>query len=57
MKNQLTVFNAAKALEYVEQAKILLEKAKTVGEIKAIHTNAEALKAPQQPSIVISSSR
>jgi hypothetical protein len=45
MANQLTVFDATKALQYVEQAKALLAKAKDVGEVKAIHDNAEALKA------------
>jgi hypothetical protein len=45
MANQLTVFDATKALQYVEQAKAALAKAASVGEVKAIHNNAEALKA------------
>jgi hypothetical protein len=45
MSNELTVFDATKALQYVEQATAALEKATDVGEVKAIHKNAEALKA------------
>jgi hypothetical protein len=48
MANELTVFDATKALQYVQQATAALAKATNVGEVKAIHKNAEALKAAAQ---------